>query len=76
MAICRVLKSSKGWNKGDTVAAFGVDLKTMVDSGEIEIVEPDGLKENLNVATKTEEQIKADKRAYYESHFGKKVKQV
>lgn len=76
MAICKVLRSSKGWNKGDTVTAFGDDLKTMLATGEVEVIQEDGLKENLNVSTRTEEQIKADKRAYYESHFGKKVKQV
>jgi len=74
MAELVVKRNTYGWKIGDHIEAFNERKKELVDHGIAEIVKDDGNMKDLGVTVgKTEEQIKADKRAWYESHFGKKV---
>jgi hypothetical protein len=67
-------------NVGDTIEAFGDRAKEMVESGEAEVVKFDytGETEVKPEIPETEEEIKARKKAWYDSHFGKlkKMKEV
>ena len=43
MAVCKVLRSTGGWNKGDDVELFGDRLLELAREGVVEIVIPDAV---------------------------------
>lgn len=47
MALCKVIKTTEGWNIGDHVEAFEHRLKELVDQGIVEVLVPD---EKIEVA--------------------------
>lgn len=51
MAVVKVLKETTGWNVGDHIEVFGVQLDGMVAEGSVEVLVPD-VKEEEKVEVK------------------------
>ena len=56
MAICKVVKQTGGWNKGDMIEATGDRLRELVVDGVVEVVIPDVIEQPVEIV-KDEEKI-------------------